>query len=84
MPYSHCNQYTVSKDITNLTPISVKTTAKDQFVVIEGYLLAINCKGNKLSTIDCASSGKLVLLDCSENQLGQLSVDNNSNTDFIP
>ncbi len=76
-------EYTVSKDITNLTPISVKTTAKDQFVVIEGDLLAINCKGNKLSTIDCASSGNLVLLDCSENQLGQLDLSGLKSAKYI-
>ena len=43
-------------------------------MVIEGDLLAINCKGNKLSAVDCSSSDKLVLLDCSENQLGQMDI----------
>ena len=67
-------EYTVSTDITKLTPITINTTAENQFVVIEGDLLAINCKGNKLSAVDCSSSDKLVLLDCSENQLGQMDI----------
>lgn len=67
-------EYTVSTDITKLTPITINTTAENQSVVIEGDLLAINCKGNKLSAVDCSSSDKLVLLDCSENQLGQMDI----------
>ena len=76
-------EYTVSTDITKLTPINVTTTAKDQFVVVEGDLLAMNCKGNKLSTIDCASAAKLVMLDCSDNQLGQLDISGLKSAKYI-
>ena len=76
-------EYTVSTDITKLTPINVTTTAKDQFVVVEGDLLAMNCKGNKLSTIDCASAAKLVMLDCSDNQLGQLDLSGLKSAKYI-
>ena len=76
-------EYTVSTDITKLTPINVTTTAKDQFVVVEGNLLAMNCKGNKLSTIDCASAAKLVMLDCSDNQLAQLDISGLKSAKYI-
>lgn len=76
-------EYTVSTDITKLTPINVTTTAKDQFVVVEGDLLAMNCKGNKLSMIDCASAAKLVMLDCSDNQLGQLDLSGLKSAKYI-
>lgn len=76
-------EYSVSTDITKLTPISINTTAKDQFIVIEGNLLGINCKGNKISTIDCASSDKLILLDCSENMLGQLDLSGLKSAKYI-
>ena len=76
-------EYAVSTDITKLTPINVTTTVKDQFIVVEGDLLAMNCKGNKLSTIDCASSDKLELLDCSDNQLGQLDISGLKSAKYI-
>lgn len=75
--------YSVSTDITALTPITVNTTAANQLIAIEGNLLAINCKGNKLSAIDCSSSDKLVMLDCSENQLSQMDLSGLTSAKYI-
>lgn len=66
----------VSNDVKKMTTMNIKTTEDNQEITLQGEILAIDCKQNKITTMSFPLPEKLQLLDCSMNQLARLDVSN--------
>lgn len=76
MGENHSKTYSVSTDLNKLTPLSFTTVEDNQSIVIEGDLIALDCKNINITTLDCTNAPRLQLLDCGENKLTNLDVTN--------
>ncbi|PID94648.1 MAG: hypothetical protein CSA89_01055 [Bacteroidales bacterium] len=72
----NAEEHTVSTDIIQMTPLTLRASVDNPLISIEGNLIGLDCKSTNISEIDLSNATLLQLLDISENAIQNVDLSN--------